>query len=232
MSVTLEESLATNINVPIDPVFVSQALSRDPWKQVDHVPNCRDIAVEGMRKNYVFRSDTLEFTSEQGKQDLAAIGVKTIFDLRSTAEIEANSNPRIKGTRVQEVALTAATTPAGAPKFTALPEVYMDMLTSHKATWTAILKHIGDDSGACLMHCTGGKDRTGVAAALILSLVVASHEDIADEYAPSRLGIEPAREALTAKITSLLEVPSCWDASCLLVTHLLLTSDVRAGCHS
>lgn len=48
---------------------------------------------------------------------------------------------------------------------------------------------------------TGGKDRTGVAAALILSLAGESPDDISKEYALSRIGVEPARESLTQKLT-------------------------------
>ena len=43
------------------------------------------------------------------------------------------------------------------------------------------------------MHCTAGKDRTGVLAALILSLCGVDDETIAREYALTELGLAPLR---------------------------------------
>ena len=47
----------------------------------------------------------------------------------------------------------------------------------------------------------GGKDRTGVAAALVLGVARVPAEKIAREYALTRVGIEPAREVLMHKLT-------------------------------
>ncbi|KAF4624021.1 hypothetical protein G7Y89_g14151 [Cudoniella acicularis] len=49
---------------------------------------------------------------------------------------------------------------------------------------------------------TAGKDRTGLIAAMILALTGASKEEIARDYALTRVGIEPSREFL---LTALLE---------------------------
>ena len=46
-----------------------------------------------------------------------------------------------------------------------------------------------------------GKDRTGVTAAVVLALAGMPHEYIAREYALTRIGMEPAREFLTSKLT-------------------------------
>lgn len=80
--------------------------------------------------------------------------------------------------------------------------MYMGMLTSHKNAWKAILKHIRDHPDqSFLFHYTGGKDRTGVAAALILAFAGIAIKDIAREYALTRIGVEPAYEILTQKFT-------------------------------
>lgn len=177
MSTPLEKALETNINLPIDSDFVSKALSKSPWKIIDGVANCRDLGASipaaSIRSGYAFRSGTLEFITEQGKNDIVASGVKTIFDLRSEAEITANPDPVIEGVDVVAVALSATTTPVDAPKFSTvrtylsllepvgltsaqLPEMYVDMLTSHKASWKAILEYIRDHPDRpFLFHCTG-----------------------------------------------------------------------------
>lgn len=80
--------------------------------------------------------------------------------------------------------------------------MYMAMLVSHKDAWRSILEHVRDHPDQpFLFHCTGGKDRTGVAAAVILSLAGATTEEIAQEYAITRIGVEPMHEALTYKFT-------------------------------
>lgn len=47
---------------------------------------------------------------------------------------------------------------------------------------------------------TAGKDRTGVLAAMLLSLAGADAETIDHDYALTRVGIEPVRELLVAKL--------------------------------
>ena len=46
-----------------------------------------------------------------------------------------------------------------------------------------------------------GKDRTGVAATLVLALARLPSDYISREYALTRIGIEPVRELLTSKLT-------------------------------
>lgn len=47
---------------------------------------------------------------------------------------------------------------------------------------------------------TGGKDRTDVLATLILRLAGASYQAIVDDYALTRIGVEPAREMMGAML--------------------------------
>lgn len=46
------------------------------------------------------------------------------------------------------------------------------------------------------MHCTAGKDRTGVLVALVLALVGVEDEVIAQEYALTELGLAQWREMI------------------------------------
>jgi len=43
-----------------------------------------------------------------------------------------------------------------------------------------------------------GKDRTGVLAAILLGIAGFGHDEIAADYALTRIGVEPAREMLIA----------------------------------
>ena len=65
--------------------------------------NIRDIS-EGIntaiRRDYVFRSGSLEKITDKGKAGLRDLGIKTIFDLRSAREIAAFPDPEIEGVEV------------------------------------------------------------------------------------------------------------------------------------
>ena len=52
----------------------------------------------------------------------------------------------------------------------------------------------------CLVHCTAGKDRTGILCALVLLLVGASDDYIASEYALTELGLREWREGVVDKL--------------------------------
>ena len=57
-----------------------------------------------------------------------------------------------------------------------------------------------------ILILAAGKDRTGLASALILSLAGLPSDYISREYALTRIGIEPMREFLTAKLTASKEL--------------------------
>ena len=60
-----------------------------------------------------------------------------------------------------------------------------------------------DPPGAVLVHCTAGKDRTGVATALILDAVGVEREAIVADYATSQKNLEgPWEDGMLAVATS------------------------------
>ena len=115
MAADLEKALATNIGEPIDPAIVSGILASPPFVQIDGVCNARDIGSDAstswLRSGYVYRSATLENITEQGKKDIVALGIKTIFDLRSEREVSTFPDPAIEGVEVVIAALSATAGP-------------------------------------------------------------------------------------------------------------------------
>lgn len=112
-----------------------------------------------------------------------------------------------KGTAEQEASQQAIQTDeVQAAVQNILVESYMSILQSHKQTFRQMLLDVADlqdditadrrQPQAILLHCTAGKDRTGVAAAMLLSLAGCTPQGIASDYALTRIGIEPARERL------------------------------------
>lgn len=69
-------------------------------------------------------------------------------------------------------------------------QAYKDILLSGPPSYGRIFRHLAQNKPQPhLVHCTAGKDRTGVLIALMLMLVGAPDEDIAKEYALTDLGL-------------------------------------------
>jgi protein tyrosine/serine phosphatase len=81
-------------------------------------------------------------------------------------------------------------------------ELYTQILDHAGPTFGLILRHIRDNpTQGIVFHCTAGKDRTGVLAALILELAGVDDEIIAEDYSLTKVGREPAREMIMARLT-------------------------------
>lgn len=65
----------------------------------------------------------------------------------------------------------------------------------------AILSHLATpDPSPLLIHCTAGKDRTGVICAIILSICGVDDETIAQEYSLTEAGLAGIREEIIANL--------------------------------
>ncbi len=73
------------------------------------------------------------------------------------------------------------------------------------APFRTILEHLAAPTttppSPVLVHCTAGKDRTGVIVALILSLCGLGDEAIAHEYSLTDLGLAPRKEEIIQQLT-------------------------------
>lgn len=99
----LNDLLKQDINDPIDPQEVTEILAHLPFIQVDGLINARDLndgSLKGMKKGFAYRSGSLEVMTSAGRDQLKALGLKTMIDLRSAEELVAFSNPEIQGIAV------------------------------------------------------------------------------------------------------------------------------------
>lgn len=68
---------------------------------------------------------------------------------------------------------------------------YRDISKSAPTAYGAIFRHLAQPKATpCVVHCTAGKDRTGVVVALLLMLAGVEDEKIAEEYSLTDLGLE------------------------------------------
>lgn len=172
-------------------------MNRDlEWDGCLNVRDLGGVALEDggeTRFGALVRADNIRRLTDHGWRSLAAHGVACIVDLRWPEEI-GEDPPRDVDIDVVHVSLLgeldpsfsddirdfmAAHDPAG---YWAIS--YTRILRAFAPNFALALAAIADAAeGAVVFHCAGGKDRTGLVAALLLRLAGAPIDEIARDYA-------------------------------------------------
>jgi len=207
---------------PLDPGYVQDRLSKPPFVTILGVVNVRDLGSYPTDKpGYVtkpgllFRSGEVSAITEEGKSRLKELGITTVFDLRSDTEIIKwkTPSPEIEGVEIVRVPVFKVDDYSpemmakrfqlyASGKIEAFMELYTQILDNGGPAFGTILRHVRDrPNEGIIMHCTAGKDRTGIIAAIILKLAGARDRDIAEDYALTRVGREPIRELIMSRLS-------------------------------
>jgi len=164
--------------------------------------NFRDLGgytnTEGRRVRWgqLFRSDSLSQLSESDWDGLKGLQLSTIVDLRGDSEVSvAPDRLPTRGPKPELVRLPIAADASMASLLVATPkeldkrmaESYVKMAEEYAATvYGPLLKRMADPkSGPVVFHCTAGKDRTGIGAALLLAALKVPESTIVGDYARS-----------------------------------------------
>lgn len=147
--------------------------------------------VTGWRR--LLRSDGLHRLDAGGLAALGALGLRTVLDLRTNAEAELAPSPVDELARAG--ALTMAVSVIG-EDFDALPGelsgIYDFVVDQRGAAIAAAIRTLArPDALPALVHCTAGKDRTGLVIAFALATAGVSDEYIAADYALSGRYLDP-----------------------------------------
>ncbi|MFJ5991379.1 tyrosine-protein phosphatase [Lentzea sp. NPDC092896] len=154
--------------------------------------NFRVVAAGGVPGGRLLRSgDSTAFTAAQSENLVAELGLRTVVDLRSPAEIDRYGPPlALVGAGVRWLSLPLDGYPresvsARRPGVGDRVEYLRAILTSSApGRWAALVAGLAEVAAEpFLLTCHFGKDRTGVAVMLALALADASEEDIAADYA-------------------------------------------------
>ncbi|MDR1419576.1 MAG: tyrosine-protein phosphatase [Treponema sp.] len=144
----------------------------------------------GVKTRYdrIFRSDDLSKLSPADIDRISKLGISIVIDLRADQELSQAPNPlRDHPGFVYRhfPLLDGINSETGGPFLTqSLPEMYKSLLTDSGAQLGRIFRVLAEagDRGV-VFHCTAGKDRTGVVAALLLDLCGVAGQDIIADYA-------------------------------------------------
>jgi protein-tyrosine phosphatase len=141
----------------------------------------------------IFRSDHLANLSPDDLHQIQNLGVKRSFDFRGIQESQAQSYdwPNIQRhslsieptvvQRLQAQTLTGKPLTA-ADALDAMQTTYRDFVKVDSRRFAELFEHLLERPDPLLFHCTAGKDRTGLAAALVLSALGVSEPDIWRDY--------------------------------------------------
>jgi protein-tyrosine phosphatase len=157
----------------------------------------------------LFRSDALSTLTDRDVATLLELGLTTVVDLRSARELEAS--PSVFATHKQvryhhnPVAMLGPTDLAPHERLLALDFAAHNVeMARHSSTTFAVLFRLLAEGDNCplVFHCMGGRDRTGVAAALILMAAGVSHADIMQDYLISNVYLVPLMQRMSASYAS------------------------------
>lgn len=162
--------------------------------------NFRDLggyeAAEGRRVRWhtVFRSDALSALTEADQATMRTLGVRLVCDLRLPGErrhapsalpadagIERFEPGFIPRGTLDMLAQIRAGTLHGADIIEHVKGHYWHMPRDHADVFGSVLKRLAEARPA-VIHCTSGKDRTGITVALLLLALGVPLDTIYDDY--------------------------------------------------
>ena len=175
--------------------------------ELDGALNFRDLggyAAGGgtTARGKLYRSDALSELTERDISVLMDLGLSTVVDLRHARELV--ESPGVFATHAtvryhhQPVLTPDANGLAPHERLMRLDFAAHNIAMARQSTATfAFLFQLLADADAypLVFHCAGGRDRTGVAAALILSAAGVSREDIMADYLVSNEYLVPLMAA-------------------------------------
>ena len=180
-----------------------------PWIDLEGAANARDVGglpTEDGGKTVpgrLLRSDNLQdLTAADIAKLTGELGLTTVVDLRSTAELHSEGPAPLDDVSsvehrhhpvlpeqglatdvVADVLLTRADQDRSRYPGDPVAGHYLGYLEDRPDQVVAALRSIATSSGAALVHCAAGKDRTGVVVAVALTAVGVPAEVVVADYA-------------------------------------------------
>ena len=188
------------------------------------MPRSRDLAWDGClnvrdlgghptgdggetRFGSLVRADSVGRLSESGWQALVAYGIRTVIDLRGDHERE-DDPPGELPVEVRHVPFMEASEAEWEeiaeqlekldelPVADATRDAYLIFLERFKPNVGAAIRTVAEaPEGGVVVHCVGGKDRTGLLTALLLHVAGVPEAEIAADYALSEERLRPRHDA-------------------------------------
>jgi protein-tyrosine phosphatase len=185
---------------------VDVAYPDDPRRRIElaGVLNFRDVggypvaSGGSVRWRTLFRSDALHRLDSAGVAAVTGLGLRTVIDLRTQLEVDQEPSP--VGGRVTHIPLLTGDFQGVPLELGGLYRYFVDACGGQIAA--AIAEVCGDDALPALVHCSAGKDRTGVVIALILAVLGVPDKLIAADYALSGDYLDPDQTPVIGRLSA------------------------------
>jgi protein tyrosine/serine phosphatase len=181
---------------------VSNDAVTDRWIPFEAGFNFRDLGGyptrdgRTLRRGRLFRADALHRLTEADLAVLSGLELRTVVDLRSGAEIDDYGRlhvdacqalawhhvPMMDVVVLRPKSLDELDEPAPPPEVLHPGEPYVRLLASGEAATHVISLLAKEGALPGVFHCTAGRDRTGMVAAMTLDLMGVPDELIAEDY--------------------------------------------------
>ena len=198
------------------------------YKKIDDLPielNIRDLgglrAKDGrhVKCGLLFRSAALAFFDEEELAPVRALGIKTILDFRSPKGVKKKPNPVLEGAEYYNkcAAFRNLLEDLNSPRELAslvfdedqrgnvadvLVSSYTASLAFSNESYRFMFDQLLEGKGPLLFHCANGKDRTGVAAMLILLALGVTEESVKEDFLQSNENRRARIDSLISKYRS------------------------------
>lgn len=172
-------------------------------------PNCINVRDLGglptvgggkIRTGALIRSDSHGKLTEDGVEAVASYGVTRIIDLRRETECVAQPSPFAGKPLYRNLPVQDPADPDDGLHMT-LAEIYIRLLDRRPELYAAAAAAITDaPPGGVVVHCAGGKDRTGLVIAMALTVAGVDRDVIATDYAVTELRLRDTNEQYLAGV--------------------------------
>jgi protein-tyrosine phosphatase len=167
-----------------------------------------DAAGRRVRWNRLYRSGTTHTMTDDDLALLASRGIRYAYDLRSNGERRRHPNrlssieaidyrfldhEHIPGDLTR--ALRDATTLPGHSR-SMMISLYERLPYDFRDAYRELFTHLANDELPLVFNCAAGKDRTGVAAALILIALGVSRDEVFEDYLLTERSFEQSCEII------------------------------------
>jgi protein-tyrosine phosphatase len=154
------------------------------------------------RTGVLYRADAPDRLTAAGRAAVAALGLSCVIDLRQTYLFEGTAGYADRSIIHHIELVDRVIDIERPPSFDGpadLAALYADLLGRGRPQFVKVIELTADQIayGGVLIHCTAGKDRTGLAIALIQAAIGVEAEAIVADYAASH---EPAGRRRAAMI--------------------------------